>query len=211
MNPPGKKAKKIVTNGDPNPAWCIQAGEDFNQMFFQQDQKMKPRGVCLKYHINKECVKGCPKGRSHHKLVDYQKKALTEFVNKCSKNEKWGIGQGRARCLPGSVSLTPATRHWKKSPSPASKIKKNSKTAPLPALPKTFTILPPPPPLKPVKKPDSWKDAGVDEVLGKEITANESVTYYSATASTCSYHTLDKQTHLIQTKCTKTVNEGKYF
>ena len=88
MNPPGKEAKNIVTNGEANPAWCIQDGEDFNKRFFLQDQKMKPRGVCLKYHINKKCVKGCPKGRSHHKLDDYQKKALTEFVEMCRTNEK---------------------------------------------------------------------------------------------------------------------------
>ena len=88
MNPPTKKTKKIVHKGEPNPAWCIKEGEEFNHMFFHKDQKMKPRGVCLKYHINKECVKGCSKGRSHHKLDEAQKKALTEFVANCRKNEK---------------------------------------------------------------------------------------------------------------------------
>ena len=105
------------------------------------------------------------------------------------------------------------TRHLKKSSSPANKIKTNSKTATLPALPKTITILPPPPPppLKSVKKPDSWKDAGIVEVLGKEITTNEVVTNYSATASTCSFNTLVKHKHSDKTQCTKTVNEGKYI
>ena len=105
------------------------------------------------------------------------------------------------------------TRHLKKSSSPANKIKTNSKTATLPALPKTITILPPPPPppLKSVKKPDSWKDAGIVEVLGKEITSNETVTNYSATASTCSYKTFDKYALLDLSKCKRTVNEGGYI
>ena len=104
------------------------------------------------------------------------------------------------------------TTSWMKTTSsPANLIKKISKTAPRQALPKTITILPPPPPLKPVKKPDSWRDAGVEEVLGKVITSNDKATEYSATVSTCSKKTLNTQAPLDKTKCMKTVNEGKYI
>ena len=77
--------------------------------------------------------------------------------------------------------------------------------------PKVLALPPPPPPSsKEIPKPVTMKDAGVDEVLGKQIKSNEKVTIYTTTVSS-SLNTLES-TPLVKTRCTKHMeHEGKYI
>jgi hypothetical protein len=72
--------------------------------------------------------------------------------------------------------------------------------------------LPPPPSSKEIPKPMTLKDAGVDEVLGKNVNSNEKVTQYTTTVSS-SLNTLEKvSAPLVNTRCVDHMEyEGKYF
>ena len=72
--------------------------------------------------------------------------------------------------------------------------------------------LPPPPSSKAIPKPMTLKDAGVDEVLGKNVNYNEKVTPYTTTVSS-SLNALEKVSAPIEnTRCADHVeHEGKYI
>ena len=84
--PPSKKAKKTVTNDDPNKDWSLRDGEDFKS-FIEAPGRLKPGKVCLKWWMLHECDSGCRKKKSHHVLTDQQKKDMNAFVKGIRKEK----------------------------------------------------------------------------------------------------------------------------
>ena len=72
--------------------------------------------------------------------------------------------------------------------------------------------LPPPPSSKAIKKPSTLKDAGVDEILGKTINFNDTVTNYTATVSSNLITLESGEAVLEKSKCMNQMEyEGKYI
>ena len=89
---------------------------------------------------------------------------------------------------------------------------KNSMTAPPCSSITKVLALPPPPSSQAIKKPSTLKDAGVEEILGKTINSNDTVTNYTATVSSNLITLESGEAVLEKSKCMNQMEyEGKYI
>jgi hypothetical protein len=91
--PPAKKTKKTVKNPLWNksggPPFCV-ARNDFVKLFRQQEAcpKMFNRTICLKYHVQGECVEDCDRKASHVALTPQLDKQSRDFVRKVTGKDE---------------------------------------------------------------------------------------------------------------------------
>lgn len=84
------KARRGTTNPEPNPKWKLQDGEKW-EWFNKDPNNLRPKTVCLMYHILGQCPQGqrCKRAKTHCKLTnEAQIKETDMFIEDCRKNAK---------------------------------------------------------------------------------------------------------------------------
>jgi hypothetical protein len=85
-----KQARRAAINQDQNPKWKLQDGESW-ETFNKDPNNLRPKTVCLMYHILGQCPLGqkCRRAKSHGRLTNETHiKQTTAFVEDCRKNQK---------------------------------------------------------------------------------------------------------------------------